>query len=432
MKNYLYFAPILFLAGCAEQPTTPKTVTVALPTARASTTSSPAAAVPAFIEDDYPRALAEAKSKNVPLFVDAWASWCHSCVSLKNFVFTDPRIAPETSHFVWLAVDTENPKNADFVARFPNAVLPTLRVIDPSNEKALLTWEGTLTAPELVDTLDEVRGETKKNDASVARDEDAGVMQLSLAGNNAACAKSASDLIGKLPNGTQRVDVAVTGAGCATELPKDQQQKYLPQLLDELKKITSDKSLPILADDRSGAFEALVDAGNATGEKTAARENAVAWATFLEGEARNAKSPAERAVFDPHRLLAYLALNQPERAIPMLEQSAKDFPDDFNPPARMARAYFEMGKYDDAIANSDHALALAHGPRRVKIALVKVDALAKKNDVTAERQTLTDTIAFVATLPESQASPKMKIALQERLAKLEASGATPKKIPARR
>ncbi len=36
--------------------------------------SSHAAPLP-FIEDDYARALAEAKTKGVPLFVDTWAPW---------------------------------------------------------------------------------------------------------------------------------------------------------------------------------------------------------------------------------------------------------------------------------------------------------------------------------------------------------------------
>ena len=37
----------------------------------------PAAAkeVQPFIDNDYSKALAEAKRKNVPLFVDAWAPW---------------------------------------------------------------------------------------------------------------------------------------------------------------------------------------------------------------------------------------------------------------------------------------------------------------------------------------------------------------------
>ena len=28
-----------------------------------------------FIEDDYPKAVARAKTKNVPIFVEAWAPW---------------------------------------------------------------------------------------------------------------------------------------------------------------------------------------------------------------------------------------------------------------------------------------------------------------------------------------------------------------------
>ena len=34
-----------------------------------------AAAGPAWISDDWPRALAEAKARKVPIFVDAWAPW---------------------------------------------------------------------------------------------------------------------------------------------------------------------------------------------------------------------------------------------------------------------------------------------------------------------------------------------------------------------
>ena len=34
----------------------------------------PAAALP-FIEDDYTKALARARAKNVPIFADAWAPW---------------------------------------------------------------------------------------------------------------------------------------------------------------------------------------------------------------------------------------------------------------------------------------------------------------------------------------------------------------------
>ena len=37
-------------------------------------TALPTAALP-FIENDYTKALARAKAKNLPIFVDAWAPW---------------------------------------------------------------------------------------------------------------------------------------------------------------------------------------------------------------------------------------------------------------------------------------------------------------------------------------------------------------------
>ena len=54
--------------------------------------SAAAAAVP-FIDDDYPQALAQARARNLPLFLEAWAPWCHSCRSMQAYVcllYTSP------------------------------------------------------------------------------------------------------------------------------------------------------------------------------------------------------------------------------------------------------------------------------------------------------------------------------------------------------
>ena len=39
--------------------------------------SAPLVAAPTlpFVEDDYPRALAEARARKLPLFIEAWAPW---------------------------------------------------------------------------------------------------------------------------------------------------------------------------------------------------------------------------------------------------------------------------------------------------------------------------------------------------------------------
>ena len=46
-----------------------------VPPAAENTQGTKAALALPFVEDDYARALAEAKTKAVPLFVEAWAPW---------------------------------------------------------------------------------------------------------------------------------------------------------------------------------------------------------------------------------------------------------------------------------------------------------------------------------------------------------------------
>src|SRR4051794_25206289 len=77
-----------------------------------------------FIEDDFAEARRQAAASGRPLVIDAWAPWCHTCLSMRNFVFTDPLLNPIAQRFVFLAIDTEQPGNRDFVARYPISSWP--------------------------------------------------------------------------------------------------------------------------------------------------------------------------------------------------------------------------------------------------------------------------------------------------------------------
>ncbi|MGZ6080035.1 MAG: thioredoxin family protein, partial [Myxococcaceae bacterium] len=106
-----------------------------------------------FVADDFPGALAQARAEGKPLFVDAWAPWCHSCVSMKSYVFPDGVLSPVTSRYVWLEVDTEKPVNRAFVEQFPAEALPMLLVINPQTGQAVRRWVGSATAVELAARL---------------------------------------------------------------------------------------------------------------------------------------------------------------------------------------------------------------------------------------------------------------------------------------
>ena len=377
-----------------------------------------------FVEDDYARALAEARSRGVPIFVDTWATWCHSCLSMRSYVFPDPALRRFSNRFVWLSLDTERDGNAQVVAKLGPRVLPTLYVIDSTNERLLTAWPGSLTAVELAGMLDEALGTAPDGKLKHALDVDVAVTHLHDTKDAARCTSMASDEAPRLPPGTALADVLRAGMDCADDLPpKAPERAKLAGLVTLGDKVAADLTQPILADDRSDLWDYVVAGYRTLGEKEHAadvKRVATAWAAFLEDQASRATTPAARAVFDAHRLLAYKALGAPERAVPMLQQSAHDFPGDYNPPARLASAYLAMKRYDDALGAIQRALGLAYGPRKLLLYSTEADVYEGKGDHAGSRQSLSDAIAFAKTLPATARYAKLVESLQKRLDKLEA------------
>ncbi|HXN56646.1 MAG TPA: thioredoxin family protein, partial [Myxococcales bacterium] len=102
-----------------------------------------------FIEDDYAGARTRAAAEKKLLFVDAWATWCHTCLSMKRFVLPDPGLASVKDAVVWLSVETEAEKNRDFVEKYPIDVLPTFFLVDPAKEQVVARWLGAGTVNEM-------------------------------------------------------------------------------------------------------------------------------------------------------------------------------------------------------------------------------------------------------------------------------------------
>jgi len=445
------------LLGCTPSPTRPAPAPI--PATRAEVSGG---AVIPFIDDDYPRALSEARERRVPIFIDAWAPWCHTCLSMRSYVFSDVRLRPLAKRFVWLSLDTERESNAPIVTRLGVHVLPTLFAIDSATEAPLLAWSGSLTAVELAQLLEDAQlgdpqgpaqshagGDAaaallRGHRASAARDVDAAiadyraalasapagwpayseavdalVTRLSDAKRLPECVTAAADELTRMPAGTPLVDVLRSAMSCATELPaRAPERARLPELVATGARVVSDATQPILADDRSDLYDYIVDALRDLGRGDEAKRVAAAWASFLEDQAGRAPTPAARAVFDAHRLLAYTALGQPQRAVPMLEDSERSFPDDYNPPARLGMALFEMKRYGEAVAALDRAIGRAYGPRKLRLWSLEADVLVAKGDPAGAQQALRSALDFAATVPLTGAYPTLRDAIAQRLASL--------------
>lgn len=404
-----------------------------------------------FVHDDYARALAEAKKSKRPIFVDAWAPWCHSCLSMRAYVLTDPSLAPLANDLVWLTIDTEKDANAAFVSRFTNRVWPTLWILDPERETPILRWEGTATAPELVTLLATVReggrgaqaaestmtflranqaasrgdlAEAERGYRAVlatkdfperARALEALVGLLASRNDHAGCAELAIAEAPRLPPGTSRATLLATGLSCARE---GKREADMTKLADAVERAANDPDPRTIADDRSALFEELVETKKERGDDAGARATARQWASFLEQAASRAPTKQARAVFDPHRLEAYLAAGEPERAVAMLLESERDFPDDYNPPARLARAYLAEKRLDDARAAIERAAARVYGPRALRVFALAADIAKARGDVAAEAAALEQGLARTTQVVLNANQKKLRVSLEKRLHEL--------------
>jgi tetratricopeptide (TPR) repeat protein len=375
---------------------------------------------------------------------------------MRAFVFTDQALERYAGQFVWLAVNTEKAESSKFLTKFPISVWPTLLVIDPKSESVALRYAGDATVPQLGKLLDDgqrvVRAkspdtadallvsadrlssrENKNAEAAalyqqaiakapakwprLGRASEGYIFTLSMAHDNERCASEAKALYPKVKGTLSGANVASLGLSCAIELDdKNVARKGLTATLEaETGEALHDPKIDMSGDDRSGLYESLVDARHAANDSPGEQKLKEEWAAFLEQEAAKAKTPEQRAVYDSHRLSAYIALGIPEKAVPMLEQSERDFPDDYNPPARLAVTYKEMKKYDDALAASDRALKKAYGPRKLGILRTRADIYLAKGDKDSAKKTLNEAIAFARALPAGQKSDRQTASLEKKL-----------------
>jgi tetratricopeptide (TPR) repeat protein len=372
---------------------------------------------------------------------------------MRAFVFTDKALGRQARRFVWLSINTEKRENAAVLAKYPIQASPTLFVIDPVAEKVVLKYVGGATVTQLQRILDDgarAAGRGRKPDkwlakadvfysagqnkeaaeayraalkgmstssSSYPRAVESLLFALSASRQHEACAIVASEAFPHLRTSPSAANVAGSGLDCALELDKTlpSRSALVSELTADAEQVLRGPRTGLAGDDVSSLYQTLAEQRGSANDATGKRKIVEEWAAYLEVEAAKAKNAEGRAAFDAHRITAYLELGQPERGIPMLEVSERDFPDDYNPPARLALAYRAMKKYDEALAASDRALQRAYGPRKLVILRARAGIYANKGDPAAARKTLEDALAWAEALPKEQVSERQIAALRKLL-----------------
>jgi len=334
---------------------------------------------------------------------------------------------------------------------------PSFFAIDPRDGHVAFRWVGGFSVaqfPKLLDAAEAaVRGGHTPLDRALVRADSlyaAGADSAAAAGYRAALASAPADdprrarcfesLLFALSNSGQpdtaavlaeralpglgrtahAATVAGSGLDAALQIPETNAARagLIATLEPATAGFAADTTIAMAGDDRSGLWITVISAREDAKDSVGTHRATESWAAQLERAAASATSPEQRAVYDSHRLSAYIDLGEPQRAVPMLEQSERDFPWDYNPPARLAVAYKEMKRWPEALAASDRALKLAYGPRTLNIYRTRVDILLGSGNTAGAKQALNDAIAMARALPAGQRSESTIQSFEKRLASL--------------
>lgn len=363
---------------------------------------------------------------------------------MRATVLKDGALAKHAGRFVWLSVDTEKRGNEAFLQKFPVDNWPTFYVIDSEGETAALKWLGTANVGQLEKLFDDgeqaIRFRSGKDPEQLlasadrtyaggqraeaaklyrealdkappdwprrARTVESLVVALQGSRDHEACARAARQEIASLPRGPSFANAAAIGLQCSLSAPVN--TRWRAEAIAALEpRVREALTFPdLLADDRSGLYEELVQAREAQGDKEGIKQVASDWLRFLEGEAARAPSPEARTAFDSHLVVAALKLGEPGRVVSALLTSERELPRDYNPPARLALVYSAMGRHDEALAAADRALSRVYGPRRIRVLESKANIYVKMGDPLAARRTLEEAVRFAESLPKGQRSEK--------------------------
>jgi thioredoxin-like negative regulator of GroEL len=413
-----------------------------------------------WIHDDYPRALAAARESGKPLLIDMWAPWCHTCLSMQQTVLVDPSLARYADRFVWVALDTDKPVNAEAVARYPQSVWPTFFVVAADEESIATRYQGAATFPQFRELLesgermvrdgsdleaDSPLWHLREGDRKMAAGEPAAaasafaaaleaapedwprrpdvlvsqITALHSADEHAECVKlGAENIDATLPaRSASTTDMALFANDCLSKLPDEGRATAVRlTLVAAIEKVASDPRAGLSADDRSDAQQTLRALHGALGNSQRARAAAERQREVLTKALADARTAREKMIYGYQWADVHIYLGEPAKAIPALEATAKALPKEYDAQYRLASIQLAAGKHDEALAAAERAIELGYGPRKENIYSLLARIHEARGDTAGVKKTLEALIAHLEALPEGQRSRKAIDGAKARLA----------------
>ena len=223
-------------------------------------------------------------------------------------------------------------------------------------------------------------------------------------------------------------DFLVTAMSCADDCREGRQARcrdikaVRTHAVARWKELLGDDTAQLSIDDRSDAMASQRETMDTLGDKAGAKAIAVAQAKLLDDAAAKAPTPLAAMTYNWPRAEVYVYLGTPLALVPAFEQSTKDLPKEYDPPARLGWLYLKAGKQADAATWIDKALALAYGPRKARLLGLRADIAASAGDKAAERTFREQAVTQYEGLPKGEENPDGLAAAKAALAAMNGSG----------
>ncbi|EYF01598.1 thioredoxin family protein [Chondromyces apiculatus] len=423
------------------------------------------------LHDDLEGARAKARAQGKALFVDAWAPWCHTCLSMKHYVLDDPSLRPLADRVVFVELDTDRPENEAFVERYKMSVWPTFFVLDPADGEVMSLWSGAASVEEVRAVVEEgaravtdragaakPEGHPDRLLASARKAQSAGdytaaaaaygraldgagqdwprrsealygrLQALYKSKDLATCTRFGREHLTEVKGAAQPADFASYLLTCARALPDKaagEQRPAREAAIAQLRTLTRTPPPGSTPDDRADALGILASALKDTGDTAGARQAQEARLALLEQAAKEAKTPEMAATHDYLRSLTYQELGRGDEAVAMLKERERQLPDLYEPPARLAQALHALDRNQEALAAVDRALARSYGPRKTGYLKLKAQIQLKLGDKKGAVETLRAEVAAHEALAPALRREEALTDAKKRLAEAE-KGPAPK------